>query len=62
MARHYAGVASTFVIDRADAGLRQSIRELGMRVIVDDIVMEDAAGERRMAATLLQELELRDGA
>ena len=50
------------MIDRADAGMRQSIRELGMRVIVDDIVMEDAAGERRMAATLLQELELRDGA
>ncbi len=62
VARHYAGVASTFVIDRADAGLRQSIRDLGMRVIVDDTVMEDAAGERRMAATLLQELELRDGA
>ena len=61
VARHYAGIASTFVIDRADAGLRQSIRELGMRVIVDDIVMEDSAGERRMAATLLQELELRDG-
>jgi len=62
VARHYTGVASTFVIDRADAGLRKLIRELGMRVIVDDTVMEDAAGERRLAATLLQELESRDGA
>jgi LPPG:FO 2-phospho-L-lactate transferase len=61
VARRYAGIASTIVIDRADAGLQEPIRALGMRVLVDDTVMADAAGERRVAAALVQRLESTDG-
>ena len=62
VARHYAEVTSTMVIDSADSGLRQSIHALGMHVVVDDTVMEDATAERRVAATLLRELESRHDA
>ncbi|HVC03095.1 MAG TPA: 2-phospho-L-lactate transferase [Candidatus Acidoferrales bacterium] len=61
VARRYAGIAATIVIDRADAGLRESIRGLGMRVLVDDTVMVDSAGERRLAAGLLHRIESTDG-
>ncbi len=61
VARRYAGIASTIVIDRADAGLQEPIRALGMRVLVDDTVMADAAGERRVADALVQRLESTDG-
>ena len=61
VARHYAGVAATIVIDRIDAALETPIRELGMRVLVDDTVMADADGERRFAAALAQRLESTDG-
>ncbi len=61
VARRYTGIAATIVIDRADAGLQELIRALGMRVLVEDTVMPDADGERRVAAALLQRLELTDG-
>jgi LPPG:FO 2-phospho-L-lactate transferase len=61
VARRYAGFAATIVIDRVDAGLREPIRALGMRVLVADTVMADAAGERRVAAALLQRIESTDG-
>ena len=54
MARRYAGIAATIVIDRTDAALLEPIRALGMRVLVDDTVMDGADGERRLAASLLQ--------
>jgi LPPG:FO 2-phospho-L-lactate transferase len=60
VARRYAGIAATIVIDRVDADLREPIRALGMRVLIDDTVMADAAGERRVAAALLQRLESTD--
>jgi LPPG:FO 2-phospho-L-lactate transferase len=62
IARRYAGIAATMVIDRADAGLEDSIRALGMRVLVDETVMPDSDGESRFAASLLQRLESADGA
>jgi LPPG:FO 2-phospho-L-lactate transferase len=61
IARRYAGIAATIVIDRSDAGLKESIRALGVRVLVDETVMPDTDGERRFAASLLQRLESADG-
>ena len=40
VARRYAGIAATIVIDRVDAGLREPIHALGMRVLVDETVMD----------------------
>jgi LPPG:FO 2-phospho-L-lactate transferase len=62
IARHYAGVAASMVIDTADAALADPIRALRMRVIVEDTVMEGAPGERRLAVSLLRALESADGA
>ena len=62
IARRYAGVAATMVIDTADAALAEPIRALGMRVLVEDTVMEGAPGERRLAVSLLRALESADGA
>ena len=61
VARRYAGIAATMVIDRDDAALAEPIRALGMRPLVEDTVMEGAQGERRLAASLLRALELADG-
>ena len=61
VARHYAGVAATIVIDRADLGLIGQIRSLGMHTLVDDTVMEGSGGEQRFARSLLHSLELLDG-
>jgi LPPG:FO 2-phospho-L-lactate transferase len=61
VARRYAGIAATMVIDRDDAALVEPIRALGMRPLVDDTVMEGAQGERRLAASLLHALESADG-
>jgi LPPG:FO 2-phospho-L-lactate transferase len=61
IARHYEGIASTIVIDRVDAGSLESIRSLGVRTIVDDIVMDGVDGEKRLAASLLHALESADG-
>jgi LPPG:FO 2-phospho-L-lactate transferase len=61
VARRYAGIAATMVIDRDDAALVEPIRALGMRPLVDDTVMEGAQGEQRLAASLLRALESADG-
>lgn len=61
VARRYAGIAASIVIDRTDAAFEERIRELGMRVLVDDTVMVGADGERRLAAALLLRLESADG-
>jgi LPPG:FO 2-phospho-L-lactate transferase len=61
VARRYAGVAACIVIDRIDSPMLEPIRALGMRALVDDTVMEDADGERRLAASLLHTLESADG-
>jgi LPPG:FO 2-phospho-L-lactate transferase len=53
MARIYADVAGTFVIDAADAGAAGAIEALGMRPVVTDAVMRDRAGRARLAAEAL---------
>ena len=54
VARHYAPIAADFVLDAADAGLRDAVTALGMRARVVDTVMTGADGERRLAAELLR--------
>jgi LPPG:FO 2-phospho-L-lactate transferase len=61
VARRYAGIAASVVIDRADLALLEPIRSLGMHVLVDDTVMEGTDGEVRLATSLLHALESADG-
>jgi LPPG:FO 2-phospho-L-lactate transferase len=61
VARRYAGIASTIVVDHVDVALLEPIRALGMRALVADTVMRDAQGEQRLAASLLRALEWPDG-
>ena len=61
IARRYAAVAATIVIDRADIALLEPIRALGMHAIVESTVMSGVDGERRLAAALLHALESADG-
>jgi LPPG:FO 2-phospho-L-lactate transferase len=53
VARLYAGIAGVFVLDRADAGLAAAVAALGLRPVVTDSLMPDAAGRRRLAAEVL---------
>jgi LPPG:FO 2-phospho-L-lactate transferase len=61
IARRYAGVAATIVVDRADVAMLEPIRALGLRVLVEDTVMDGAHGEVRLARALLHALESTDG-
>jgi LPPG:FO 2-phospho-L-lactate transferase len=54
VARLYADVVSTFVIDTADAGLAAAIEAIGMRCIVTQTVMHG-----RSEAAALAEVTLR---
>jgi len=53
VARHYAGIASEFVLDRRDSELAGPVTGLGMRPHVLDTVMTSSEGEARLAAALL---------
>ena len=53
VAKLYAPVASTFVLDRRDAAWRSAIERLGMRVVVTDTVMRTRAHAARLAAVTL---------
>lgn len=57
VARLYRGLVDLFVLDRRDAHLTPRIAALGMRPIVADILMTSAAKSRRLAATVLTELQ-----
>ncbi len=61
VARRYAGIAATIVIDTVDVALLDPIRSLGMHALVEDTVMDGSQGERRFAAALLHAIELLDG-
>jgi len=50
IARWYEGLASTLVIDRVDASLAPRIEALGMKAVVTDTIMRDAAGRTRLGA------------
>lgn len=54
VARMYAPVCGAFVVDTADASLRDQIEALGMRCIVTDTIMKDDRAGRALAATVLE--------
>jgi LPPG:FO 2-phospho-L-lactate transferase len=57
VARLYRGLADVFVLDTADARLAPAIAAIGLRPVVTDTLMHDAAASRRLAATVLAALD-----
>lgn len=53
MARLYADVCGTFVLDARDAGEASAISQLGIRPVISDILMPDHASRARLAAEIL---------
>lgn len=53
VARHYADLVDTFVIDAADAALVPAIEALGLRTVAADTIMADEAGRARLARSVL---------
>lgn len=56
-ARLYRGLVDVFVLDRRDSKLAARIAELGMKPLVADTLMTSASRSRRLAATVLAELQ-----
>lgn len=56
MARMYADVAGTFLIDTADAGEAAAVAAAGVHPIVTDILMPDRAARRRLATDAMAAL------
>jgi LPPG:FO 2-phospho-L-lactate transferase len=56
VARLYRGLVDVFVLDHRDANLAPRIARLGMRPVVTDTIMTNAAKSRRLARTVLAEL------
>ena len=54
VARLYAGLATAFVIDAADADATSSIARLGLRPVVADTIMTDDAARARVAGEVLR--------
>jgi LPPG:FO 2-phospho-L-lactate transferase len=54
VAREYAEVASSFVLDQADAADRPAIESLDYRVLVADTLMPDVAAAARLAQAILE--------
>jgi LPPG:FO 2-phospho-L-lactate transferase len=56
MARIYADVAATFVLDTGDEGERDAIAGLGVRPVLTDVLMPDRPARARLAADVLAAL------
>jgi LPPG:FO 2-phospho-L-lactate transferase len=56
VAQLYRGLVDVFVLDRRDARLAPRIASLGMKPLVTDTLMTNAARSRRLAARVLAEL------
>jgi LPPG:FO 2-phospho-L-lactate transferase len=54
IARHYAGLIDTLVIDGRDADSRSALYSLGIQPLVTDTVMKSEADRARLAATILE--------
>jgi LPPG:FO 2-phospho-L-lactate transferase len=54
VARLYQGTVDGMVIDRIDAGMREAIEALGMRVLVADTVMSTIEDRRRLASEVVE--------
>jgi hypothetical protein len=50
-------VLDVMVIDQIDAELAPRVRELGLRVVVTDTIMRDAAAKAALARTVLEAVE-----
>jgi LPPG:FO 2-phospho-L-lactate transferase len=57
VARGYAGLIDTFVLDDADAALAPAVEALGIRPVVTDTIMTDDVSRARLAATILAAAE-----
>jgi LPPG:FO 2-phospho-L-lactate transferase len=53
VARGYAGLIDTFVLDTVDAALARDVEALGIRAIVADTIMTDDDSRARLARTVL---------
>jgi LPPG:FO 2-phospho-L-lactate transferase len=53
VARGYAGLIDTFVVDSVDAALAPDIERLGLTVLVTDTIMTDDASRERLAREVL---------
>jgi LPPG:FO 2-phospho-L-lactate transferase len=53
VARGYAGLIDTFVLDDVDAALATEVEALGINTLVTDTIMTDDASRARLAATIL---------
>jgi LPPG:FO 2-phospho-L-lactate transferase len=56
VARHYRGLADVFVLDQADAALAGEVEALGMRAVVTDTIMRDAASAAALGRRVLDAL------
>jgi LPPG:FO 2-phospho-L-lactate transferase len=54
VARLYADIADTFVLDNVDAALAPAVEALGLRAIVVDTIMTDDASRIRVAGIVLE--------
>jgi LPPG:FO 2-phospho-L-lactate transferase len=53
VARLYAGLLDTFVLDETDAPLSPAVRELGLQAVVQDTMMRDREGRTRIADNVI---------
>jgi len=53
VARGYAGLIDSFVLDRVDAALAPAVEGLGIEAIVTDTIMTDDDSRARLASTVL---------
>ena len=53
VARLYAGLVDTFVLDTEDADAAPAVEALGLRPVVTDTIMRDDAGRARLAGEVL---------
>ena len=54
MARMYADVAATFVLDTIDASAAPAIAALGVRPVLTDVLMPDRPQRQRLAEEVIR--------
>jgi LPPG:FO 2-phospho-L-lactate transferase len=54
VAKHYAGLITTIVIDTIDAGYRDAIESMGIRVLVTDTIMRSREDRVRLGGEILR--------
>jgi len=62
VARGYAGLIDTFVLDDVDAALVPDVEALGINTLVTDTIMTDDASRARLARSLLAAVGFPGGA